>query len=84
MHQDGGDGARFVLRQGRGVDQAIRDFVSRIRPLVESAQPLSFDYDGAGAGLLDGATEEGDRRIFAGRRVALLEDDAAVADALAQ
>lgn len=84
VHQEGGDGARFVLRQGRHVDQAIRDFVSRIRPLVEAAQPLSFDYDGAGAGLLDDATEEGDRNIFAGRRVALVEDDAAVADALAQ
>ncbi|MFK8004198.1 MAG: hypothetical protein AB8H86_31825 [Polyangiales bacterium] len=84
VHQEDGDGARFVLRQGRHVDQAIRDFVARIRPLVEAAQPLSFDYDGAGAGLLDDATEEGNRDIFAGRRVALVEDDAAVADALAQ
>ncbi|MEM6956962.1 MAG: tetratricopeptide repeat protein [Myxococcota bacterium] len=86
VHQQGGKGARFVLRQGRHVDQAIRDFVARIRPLVAAAEPLQFDYDEAVAGfeLLDSSTEEGDRSIFEGRRVALVEDDAAVADAIAQ
>lgn len=86
VESDTGASARFVLRSGRKVDAAIRDFVGRIRPLIEAQEaPLRFDYsEDRGLDFLDAGTEEGDRQIFDARRVALIEDDAALADALAQ
>ena len=85
----GGDGrsARFVLRSGRPVQEAIADFVQRIRPLVEDAKPLSFEFLEAPQGrfqVLDQDSEQGDRSLFKGRRILLIENNPATADALAQ
>ncbi|HJL37581.1 MAG TPA: hypothetical protein RMG95_17955, partial [Polyangiaceae bacterium LLY-WYZ-15_(1-7)] len=85
--QEGGEGsARFVLKPGRNVDAAIRDFVRRIKPLLQQEKPLHYELDDPGTGklaVLDEA-DVGDRGVFRGRRVLLVEDDAAAADALAQ
>ena len=83
-------GARFVLRSGRQVGDAIKDFVERIRPLVETSEgPLTFDFESADSREMplfrdDADTNEGDLTIFRDRRVVLVEDDSAAADAMAQ
>lgn len=85
--QEGGEGsARFVLKPGRNVDAAIRDFVRRIKPLLQQEKPLHYELDDPGTGKLAVLDEGdvGDRGVFKGRRVLLVEDDAAAADALAQ
>jgi CheY-like chemotaxis protein len=87
VSQEGGRSARFVLRPGRNVETAIRDFVKRIKPLVKESKPLHYELDDPGTGklaVLDDDSDDGDRAILVGRRVLLVEDDAATADALAQ
>ncbi|MAQ16433.1 MAG: hypothetical protein CMN30_16780 [Sandaracinus sp.] len=87
--QTGDDGARFVLRSGRQVGQAIKDFVDRIRPLVESSDgALRYDFESADSReipLFDPAEDDdGDLQVFRSRRLILIEDDASAADTLAQ
>ncbi|MCB9600570.1 MAG: hypothetical protein H6720_09460 [Sandaracinus sp.] len=87
VSQEGGRAARFVLRPGRNVEVAIRDFVKRIKPLVKESKPLHYELDDPGTGklaVLDDDSDDGDRAILVGRRILLVEDDAATADALAQ
>ncbi len=77
---------RFVLKPGRNVEGAIRDFVRRIKPLIKTEKPLRYEFDTLGAGHLGGLIDggEADLEIFKERRILLVEDDAASADALAQ
>lgn len=77
---------RFVLKPGRNVEGAIRDFVRRIKPLIKTEKPLRYEFDTLGAGHLGGLIDggEADLEIFKDRRILLVEDDAASADALAQ
>ncbi|MBX3248960.1 MAG: hypothetical protein KF901_17415 [Myxococcales bacterium] len=84
---EGARSARFVLRPGRNVEVAIRDFVKRIKPLLRESRPLHYELDDPGTGrlaVLDEDGDDGDRSILRGRRILLVEDDAATADALAQ
>ncbi|NOY92253.1 MAG: hypothetical protein GXP55_13750, partial [Deltaproteobacteria bacterium] len=81
-------GARVVLRSGRPVAEAISDFVARIRPLVESSEPLRYEFHESPTGRLDvldadtvGDTDPG---VLADRRVLLVEEKVARADVLAQ
>ena len=89
VEQEGGGGrsARFVLAPGRNVDDAVRDFVERIRPLLQESKPLHFELDDLAGGklaIVDADGDGGDRALLAGRRILLVEDDASRADALAQ
>ncbi len=85
--KDGPESARFVLKPGRNVDAAIRDFVRRIKPLIKAEQPLHYEFDDAGSkiAVLDEILASGaDLEGLKERRILLVEDDAAAADALAQ
>jgi CheY-like chemotaxis protein len=82
--------ARFVLRAGRPVQQAIEQFVHRLRPLIrETEAPLQYTFEEstvARLDMLDGATgaEPASRDSLQGRRVLLVHDNPAQADVLAQ
>jgi len=81
-------GARVVLRSGRPVAEAIADFVARIRPLIESSEPLRYEFHESPTGRLDvldaDTVGNTDPSVLAGRRVLLVEEKVARADMLAQ
>lgn len=86
VEQEGGEAMRFVLRQGRHIEKAIEEFVDKVRPMVSKEKPLRFDYSPSASGLelLDDDSDRGELDVFQGRRIALIEEDAARADAIAQ
>jgi CheY-like chemotaxis protein len=81
---------RFVVRAGRPVQQAIEQFVMRLRPLIrETHAPLQYTFEEstvARLDLLDGATDSGPaaQNALEGRRILLVHDNPAQADVLAQ
>ncbi|MCG8556673.1 MAG: tetratricopeptide repeat protein [Proteobacteria bacterium] len=80
---------RLVLTGGRPVSEAIEDFVVRLRPLVESAEPLEYEFQeelSARLRVLDasGQSAAADAAVLAGLRVLLVSNDPAATDALAQ
>ncbi len=80
-------GARFVLKSGRSVEHAIRDFVRRIRPLLSEAKPLRFHFDEALSSrlaILDDEATRDDFSVLRDRRILVLESNPADADAIAQ
>ena len=81
-------GARIVLRAGKPVSEAIQEFVGKLRPLVEEARPLRFQFQETPKGrinVLDADTQnESAVGVLEGRRILLIDDNPASADALAQ
>lgn len=94
-----GDGAqaRFVLREGRSVKNAIEGFLKELQPHLSATQsPIKYEFEASPKERLnllddamfdspgDAALERSARSVLRGRRIMLIERNPAHADAVAQ
>ncbi|MGE0788590.1 MAG: tetratricopeptide repeat protein [Sandaracinaceae bacterium] len=83
-----GPSTQVVIRAGRPVEEAIRELVGRLKPLVRTQQgPLHYEFHespDARLSLFDELGEGGDADVLSGRRVLVIEQNPARADQLVQ
>ncbi|HBQ17927.1 MAG TPA: hypothetical protein DEF51_44680, partial [Myxococcales bacterium] len=90
VHTPGHKGGpmRVVLGAGRPVAAAVQEFVARLKPHVQQADPMYYQFHTSAGGpveLLEAdAPETGDVSAYERLRVLLVDDDPARADTLAQ
>ncbi|HJL28303.1 MAG TPA: hypothetical protein RMI62_04500, partial [Polyangiaceae bacterium LLY-WYZ-15_(1-7)] len=88
VERSGGDSVRLVLGAGGPVAELLEDFVQRLKPLIEKAEPLRYElYETSGGRLrlLDPEDHpRGDLALLQGLRLLLMDDDPGRADGLAQ
>lgn len=87
--KNSGGEVRLVLGQGRRVAKLVDEFVTRLKPLVVTAEPLRYEFDEHPAGALrvlgaDDGESEGSLEQLKGLRLLIADSDAGRADALAQ
>ena len=85
----GSEAVRLVLGAGGPVAQALEEFVTKLRPLIEKAEPMRYELLEASGGRLrlfdeDEPANEGDLSILRGLRILLMDNDPGRADVLAQ
>lgn len=86
---DDGSSTQVVLREGRPVAEAVEELVDRIKPLLASqSSPLRYEFHEsptARLDLLDGVADDREGLdAISGRRILLIEQNAARADVLVQ
>ncbi len=80
---------RIVLGEGRQLADVVEGFIAQVRPLVRSAEVVSYEFHEHPSGTLSLLGPElggggGSTHGVAGMRILLADDDVARADAIAQ